>query len=206
MHVAGAVGGEDHDRRTAGLEHSQLRHRDLEVRQHFEEVGLELVVGAVDLVDQQHRRWALAVLDRPQQRPLDQEALVVEVGLEVVGGPTGGLATGLGGPQVEQLAGVVPVVHGLRGVDALVALEPDQLAVRPRRQHLGDLGLADAGLALEQQRSLERQGEEDRGGQSLVGEVPVLGERSVDVGMASSGRRYPPTPRICLLQMKPRAV
>ncbi len=195
MHVAGPVRREDHDRWAAGLEHTQLGHRHLEVGQHLEEVGLELVVGAVDLVDQQHRRRALAVLDRPQQRPLDQEPLVVQIGFEVVGRAAGGLAARLGRPQVQQLPRVVPVVHGLGGVDALVALEADQLAVRPRRQHLGDLGLADAGLALEQQRSLQRQGEEDRGGQSLVGEVPVLGERSVDVGWRHPGDDTRPPPR-----------
>ena len=121
------------------------------------------------------------MLDRPQQRPLDEEPLLVELGLEGVGGPAGGLAAGLGGAQVEQLAGVVPVVHGLGGVDALVALQPDQLAAGPRRQHLGELGLADAGLALEQQRPLQLEREEDRRRQPFVGQVPVLGERSADV-------------------------
>ena len=68
-----------------GAEHAELGDRDLPVRQHLEQVGLELVVGAVDLVDEQHRRRALARLDRPQQRPLDEEALLVELGLEGVG-------------------------------------------------------------------------------------------------------------------------
>ena len=82
---------------------------------------------------------------------------------------------------MQQLAGVVPLVDGLAGVDALVALQPHELAARPAGQHLGHLGLADAGLALEQQRALQAQGEEDRGGQALVGEVVVLGERGADV-------------------------
>ena len=162
VHVARAVRREDDDRRRAGAEHAELGHRDLEVGQHLEQVGLELVVGTVDLVDQQHRRRTLAVLDRPQQRALDEESLLVEVGLERVGAAAGRLAGRLGGAQVEQLAGVVPVVDGLGGVDALVALEPDQLAAGPGREHLGDLGLADAGLAFEQQWPLELEREEDR--------------------------------------------
>ena len=40
---------------------------------------------------------------------------------------------------------MVPLVEGLGGVDALVALEPEQLAAGPAGQHLGHLGLADAG-------------------------------------------------------------
>ena len=157
-----------------------------------EQVGLELVVGAVDLVDEQHRRRTLAGLDRPQQRPLDEEALLVQLGLQGVGRPPGRLAAGLGGAQVEQLAAVVPVVDGLGGVDALVALQADQLAAGPRGEDLGDLGLADAGLALEQQRPAQRDGQEHRRGQSVVGEVAVGGEGGgdlVDVGRSRPGGR-----------------
>ena len=105
--------------------------------------------------------------------PLHEEALVVELVLERVGPGAGGLAAGLGGAEVEQLAGVVPLVHGLADVDALVALQADQLAAGPARQHLGHLGLPHAGLALEEQRSAQAQGEEDGGGQALVGQVAV---------------------------------
>ena len=38
----------------------------------LEQERLEVVVGAVDLVDQQHRRPRAGVLERPQQRPPDQ--------------------------------------------------------------------------------------------------------------------------------------
>ena len=153
--VAGAVAGEHDERRRVGAEHADLGNRDLPVGQHLEEVGLELVVGAVDLVDEQHGRYRRTRLDRAQQRPADEEAPLVEVGLEVVAGAAVRLAADLGGAQVEQLAGVVPVVDGLGGVDALVALQADQLATGPRRQDLGHLGLADARLALEEQRPLQ---------------------------------------------------
>ena len=96
---------------------------------------------------------------------------------------------------MQQLAGVVPLVDGLRDVDALVALEPDELAAGPARQHLRDLGLPDAGFAFEQQRALEPQREEDRGREPLVGEVVVLRERvahvvdGLHVGHAIKGTR-----------------
>ena len=155
VHVACAVRGEDHDRRRLGPVDAELGHRDLEVAEYLQQVSLELVVGTVDLVDQQHRRWTVTVADRPQQCPLDEESLLVQVGLDRIGRLAGGLTRGLGRAEVQELACVVPVVHRLRGVDALVALQPDQLAPGPRRQHLRQLGLADAGLAFEQQRALQ---------------------------------------------------
>ncbi len=51
--------------------------------------------------------------------------------------------------------GVVPVVDRLGDVDALVALEPNQLAAGGCSQRLGELGLADARLAFEQQRPVQ---------------------------------------------------
>ena len=186
--VAGAVRGEHHERRPARPVQADLGDGDLVVGEHLEQVGLELVVGAVDLVDQQHRRRPLDRLDRPEQGPLDQESFAVELGLEVVGRPRGGLAGRLGGTQVEQLAGVVPVVDGLGDVDALVALQADQFAAGHRRERLGEFGLADAGLALEEQRPLQRDRQEHRGGDALVGQVPLAGERCRDVGRGRDGR------------------
>ena len=56
--LARAVGGDDDDRRLLRLDRADLRDRDLEIGQHFEQIGLERLVGAVELVDQQHRRAA----------------------------------------------------------------------------------------------------------------------------------------------------
>ena len=112
--------------------------------------------------------------DGPQQGPADEEALREQLVLDV-------LAPCLGRPDVQQLARVVPFVDGLGGVDALVALQAQQLAAGPAREHLGHLGLADSGLALEEQWAVEPQGQEDGGGQALVGQVAVLGEGVADV-------------------------
>ena len=65
-----------------GLDRAQFRDRHLEIGQHFEQKGLERLVGAVELVDQQHRRAGGVGLERLQQRPLDQEALGEHVVLE----------------------------------------------------------------------------------------------------------------------------
>ena len=126
---------------------------------------------------------------------MTQEALLVQVGLDGVAREPGDLTGDLGGAEVQELAGVVPVVDGLRGVDALVALEADQRSPGPGAEHLGDLGLADTGLTFEQQRPSHRDGEEDRCRQALVGQVAVGPQGSgdgIDVGGSSvrgSGRR-----------------
>ena len=79
---ARAVRGDDHDRRMRGLDRAEFRDRDLEVGEHFEQERLERLVGAVEFVDQQHRRAGGVGLERLQQRPLDQEALGEDVVLE----------------------------------------------------------------------------------------------------------------------------
>ena len=73
--------------------------------------------------------------------------------------------------DVQQLAGVVPLVDGVRDVEPLVALQPDQPRVEDASERLRGLGLADARLTLEQQRLLELQREEERRRQPAIGQV-----------------------------------
>ena len=54
VEIAGAVGGQDHDRRRLGLDRAALGDRNLEVGEEFEQQRFEFMIGAVDLVDQQH--------------------------------------------------------------------------------------------------------------------------------------------------------
>ena len=120
VQLARAVGGEDDRRAPARRDRPDLRDRDLEVREDLEQEGLELVVGAVDLVDEQHD--GLLGGDRLQQRAADEELgaeelLLVDRAL-------------LRGADVQQLAGVVPLVDGVRDVEALVALQADQPGAR----------------------------------------------------------------------------
>ena len=80
-------------------------------------------------------------------------------------------AGGLERAQVQDLAREVPVVERLGGVDALVALQPDQRQVERLGERLGQRGLAGAGLALEQQRPLHPQRQVGDRRQLVVGEV-----------------------------------
>ena len=89
----------------------------------LEQERLEVVVGAVDLVDQQHGGPRARVLERRQQRPADQ---VLGAEEPLLGER---LAARLGEPDREQLARVVPLVQRLGGVDPLVALQADQRRV-----------------------------------------------------------------------------
>jgi hypothetical protein len=77
-------------------------------------------------------------------------------------------------PDLQHLPGIVPLVQRLIGVDALVALQPDQPPAEDLRQHLGDLGLADADLALQQDGALQRQRDEQRRRQAAISQVTAL--------------------------------
>jgi hypothetical protein len=105
------------------------------------------------------------MLERAQQRAADEVVPAEELLLADVG------TARLGEPDAQQLARVVPLVQRLGGIDALVALQADQRRLEHRGERLGRLSLADACLALEQQRLGEAQAEEHRGGEALVGEV-----------------------------------
>ena len=127
MQLARAVGGEDHDRTAARGDRAQLGHGDREVRQELEQERLELVIGTIDLVDQQHDRPVVG-LQRLEQRPAQQEAAVEQLAL---------VDPALGRAQREQLARVVPVIDGVVDVDALVALQADQPRAERRRPGRG---------------------------------------------------------------------
>ena len=153
------------DRRVAGGHRAELGDRDTRLAEELEEERLELVVGAVDLVDQQHDRLRTGMADRAEQRPVDEE-----LGREqVVGGER--LGGCLGGTDGQQLARVVPLVERLARRDALVALQPHEWGVEGRGQRLGRLRLADAGLALEQQGLAQGDGAEGGRRQPEVGHV-----------------------------------
>ena len=78
--------------------------------------------------------------------------------------------------QLEQLAGVVPLVDGVADVEAFVALQANQFGVERGGNRCGQRGLADAGFPLEKQRASETQGQKQRDSQTLVGDVALLAE------------------------------
>ena len=162
--------------------------------QQLEEEGLEVVVGAIELVDQQDRGAWPGVLERTQQRAADEVLGREEPFLADL------LAARLGQADAQELARIVPLVQRLGRVDALVALQADQRGVQGGGQGLGRLGLAHPGLALQQQRLGQAQAEEHRRGQALVGEVAralqARGHR-LDVGdqLGEVALRRVPVPR-----------
>ena len=173
--LARAVRGEHDARDGAGVDRAELGDAHLEVGEELEQEGLELLVGPVDLVDEQDRRRLAA--DGGKERPLEQILLREDVLLDAVGVLAGALAR-LDG---EKLALVVPLVEGGVLVEALVALQADQLARVDGGERLGDLGLADAGLAFEEERPLEEIHQPQRHGQLAVGDIADLGQALGDV-------------------------
>ncbi len=145
-HLARPVGREEDQRRLlrVGLDRPELGDRHLELGEHLEQEGLELGVGAVDLVDQEHHR--LRALEREEERARDQEVLAEERGL-APGHDGGGLSQARRARdlprdrfaqelRVEHLLGVVPLVEGLGLVEAprsIAAAPAADRAPPPRR-------------------------------------------------------------------------
>ena len=98
VQVAGAVRGQHDDGRSVGADRAALGNRNLEVGEEFEQERLELLVGAVDFVDQQHGGVRRA--QGRQHRPLDQKSLAIDVDA---------LLAGLA--DREHLARIVPLVE-----------------------------------------------------------------------------------------------
>ena len=154
VHIARAVGSEDDNWWRGCAVRAQFWDGDLKIGQHFKQVGLKFVVGAVDFVDQQHGRSS-AIVDCAKQRALNQETLVVQFAFQGVGIFCSGFTACLGGTKMQQLARIVPVVYGLRSVNSFVALQTNQLAAGHCRNHFCKFGFAYAGFALKQQRSMQ---------------------------------------------------
>src|SRR3546814_7310094 len=83
----------------------------------------------------------------------------------------GALAAALARFDGEQLTLVVPLVNRRVGVEALLALQADPPSVVDLRQRLGDLGLADAGSAFQQDRTRQAFHPPQRHGELAVGAI-----------------------------------
>ena len=79
------------------------------------------------------------------------------------------------------LAGVVPLVERMGNVEPLVTLEADEVLAEHGGEDLGDLGLADAGLPLEEQRPSQLQREVHGHRQATVGNIVLAFEGGRDV-------------------------
>ena len=177
------VGGEQHDRVGGRLDAAHLRDRDLEVGEQLEKHRLELLVGLVDLVDQQDHR--LGVGDRAHQGALEQELRSEDLTHRRGAGITlGGRGSGL---DLEELLAIVPLVQCLGLVQSFVALEPDQLAAGGTGEGLGQLGLADAGRPFDEDRLAQPLGEEGDQCGRVIGEVGRLAEAGLYFGRSFRG-------------------
>ena len=141
--------GDDYDRRVRRFDGAQFRNRDLKVGEHFEQKGFECFIGAIDLVHQQHRRAGGIRFESLEERPFDQKAFGEHVVLEPFAVT---LAFRFGGADRDHLRGVIPLIDRRGDVEALVTLQADQATAQRGGQDLGDLGLADAGLAFQKNR------------------------------------------------------
>src|SRR5215211_9351276 len=117
-----------------------------------------------------------------QKRSADEELAIVEIPLEAL--RVVFRSERLGRSDVEELPRVVPLVDGLVDVYALVALEAYEGRIEDAGEDLGDLRLADPGLALEKERLPELEGQKDRRREPLVRQVVVLPEPSRQVPSA----------------------
>jgi len=163
-----------------GRDGAELRHRHLEIGEHLQEEGLERLVGAVELVDQQDRGAGRIRLERLQERPLDQKALGKDIMLQPLAIV---LALGFRDPDGDHLRRIVPFVDGSRHVEPFIALQADEAPPERCGEHLGDFGLADAGLAFEKQRPSHLKCEEQHGRERAIGQIVGRGqeiERRID--------------------------
>src|SRR5205814_4422213 len=79
MQFARPVRSEHDYRRCIRLDGSAFRDRSLKIGQEFEQERFELVIGTVDLIDQQYRLARRA--QGPQQWAFDQEFICIKIGL-----------------------------------------------------------------------------------------------------------------------------
>ena len=180
--LAAVVAGQEHHRRLGDrLDGADLRDGDLIVGEDLQQQGLELVVGLVNLVDQQYAAVLLA--QRLEQGARLHELLGEEDVAELVQ-PVDGFGEALGPLQhllqgllqhlgVEQLLAVLPLVDGLGLVQALVALQADQRQLEHRRGGFGQFRLAHSRRPLDQHRLVQVVGQIDRRGDLLAANVAM---------------------------------
>src|SRR5713226_388385 len=129
-----------------GANRSDLRYRDLEVREDLQQKGFKFHVRTIDLVDKQNGWSGAVALNRLQERPLNEIFLGEDLGLYRIPISSAHLFE----LDAQHLLGIVPFVERIVGIQSLVALETDEFCLHDLSQHFGDLGLADARLSLEQ--------------------------------------------------------
>jgi hypothetical protein len=92
------------------------------------------------------------------------------------------------------LPGVVPLIERLPGVDALVALQADQIGAEHTRERAPDLRLPDARLAFQQQRTAHGEREVERDREAAIGEVRLGAKRGLEVVRARERHSFTVAP------------
>jgi hypothetical protein len=159
-----------HARDRSCLDSAELRDADLEIRQQLEQESLELFVGAVHFIDKEYR--GLVASNRREQRPLQQ----ITFGKYVLFDSVGICARSLARFYGEELALVVPLVERGVLIETLVTLQAYQFRAMHCGERLRHFGLADARLALEQQRTLQKIHQPQRSREIAVGDIANGGQ------------------------------
>jgi hypothetical protein len=171
VHLARAVRGEDDDGRFGALDGAKFGDGDLEVRQGFQQEGLERLVGAVDLVDQKDGRAAGLRAHGGEERAFDQ---VVGVNRSVFSWSRSEVPARRCGWRSSGRRSSIR--RRRRRRRALRSTAGGSGGGPGGGEGLGDLGLAGAGLAFQEQRAAEFEGQEDDRGQraARIGGPPLL--------------------------------
>ena len=175
VQLTGAVAGQNRHGCLNSFDSANFWNADLILAQIFEQKRFKRLVSAVNLVNQQDRAWC-GCLQCLQQRAANQVAVLVDLTLHVSG-------TGLAFSRlhVQQLRGVIPFVQRFPLFQPVIALQANQLALQRFAQGFGQLGFADTGLALKQQRALELEGQEHSGCQAAISKISGFLQRSCQV-------------------------
>ena len=144
----------------------------LVIGEKFQQEALELLIGPIKFVDQQDGRTISRLVDGFQQGALNQELRVEQIEIRR---PIA-LAAGFHQADFQKLPSVIPLVHRMVDIQSLVTLEADQVGMKAGSQCAGDFGLPDAGLSLQEQRSLKFQSQKNRDGQASVGDVSLVAQ------------------------------
>jgi hypothetical protein len=123
--LARAVRGDDHDGRRFRADRAKLGNRDLELREHFEEISLEWLVGAVELVDEEHGAMPSSGDSASSSGRFSRKR-----GAKMSCASARDRRAGrFREPDLDHLPRIVPFVRRRRDVEPFVALEPDELPV-----------------------------------------------------------------------------
>ena len=125
-------------------------------------------------------------LQRLQHRAADQISGREDIVFHPV---TVGNTGSFGKAYLQHLRRIVPLIDGRCDIKAFIALQTDQRPVERGCQHLGDLGLADTGLALEEERPLHAKGKEENRGQRPSGQIIMLC-KEIDDGIDRSRQAF----------------